>query len=431
MTTTPDRPFTVLGARRLGPVRRFFARRPVAMDVVVMAWFGIPALLTAVIDPARPSTVVATVAVVLAGITALAWRRHRPVLVAGVIGVLAVVAVLVSGTFTGFDLAVGLVVYAVAASHPPRTAWTVAGALAVTTGLASWLWETPVPGVLAADDDGSRTDMRLASITGVVVFTLAAMAIGTSVRNSRLHLADLVDRANAIARDRDQQTQLARAAERTRIAREMHDVVAHSLSVMIALADGASAALDRAPDRSRTALGELSETGRSALADMRRILGVLQEPEAPLEPQPGVVDVDALVERFRATGLPVRTTGLTTPLPDDAGMQLAVYRILQESLTNALRYAPGARAVDVAVRRTPRAVELEVTDTGATLPHTDPGGSGNGLIGMRERAAVYGGTVDAGPHGTGWRVHAVLPWPADGPADAPADDPPTTPGDRS
>lgn len=412
--TSPDRPFTVLGARRLGPVRRFFARRPVAMDVVVMAWFGVPAVLATVLEPARPSAVVPTVAVVVAGVAALAWRRRRPVLVAGVIGALAVACVAISGSLAGFDLAVGLVVYAVAASRPPRTAWSVAGALVLTSGLASWVWEAPVPMVLAADSaETTGTDLRLASITSLVVFTLAAMAIGTSVRNSRLHLADLVDRANAIARDRDQQAQLARSAERTRIAHEMHDVVAHSLSVMIALADGASAALDRAPDRSRTALAELSGTGRSALADMRRILGVLQGDDAPLEPQPGVVDVDALVERFRTAGLPVRTSGLGTPLPDDAGVQLAVYRILQESLTNALRHAPGTAGVDVVVRRTPTAVEVDVTDAGATVPRTDAGGSGNGLIGMRERAAVYGGTVEAGPTRTGWRVHAVLPWPGD------------------
>ncbi|NTW42187.1 MAG: hypothetical protein HGA44_20300 [Cellulomonadaceae bacterium] len=230
------------------------------------------------------------------------------------------------------------------------------------------------------------------------------------MRNRRLHVAELVARGNALARDRDQQALLARAAERTRIAREMHDVVAHSLSVMIALADGAGAALDRAPDRSRAALDELSATGRTALADMRRVLGVLHEPDAPLQPQPGSDDLGELVERFRATGLPVRTAGLACPLPADTGLQLAVYRIVQESLTNALRYAPATALVDVTISRSPSSVEVVVTDTGAGALVVDQGGAGHGLVGMRERVEVYGGTVTAGPWRGGWRVHAVLPW---------------------
>jgi len=114
------------------------------------------------------------------------------------------------------------------------------------------------------------------------------------VRNRRLHLGMIVDRANALARDRERQAELARVSERNRIAREMHDVVAHSLSVMVALADGAGAALDRSPEASRAALAELSNTGRAALADMRRALGVLDDGGAPLEPQPGRLDLDAL-----------------------------------------------------------------------------------------------------------------------------------------
>nr|WP_255465814.1 histidine kinase [Cellulomonas sp. APG4] len=283
-------------------------------------------------------------------------------------------------------------VYAVAASRPPRTTWLTFAA-------------TTVVGVAAG--------LATSSDTGIFFTSLIALAIGTSVRHRRLHVSEIVERTNALARDRDQQAQLARTAERTRIAREMHDVVAHNLAVMIALADGAGAALATRPDRTRHVLGEVSETGRSALADMRRVLGVLHEPDARFEPQPGSTDLPTLVERFRTAGLDVRTTGLHLDLPDDAGLQLTVYRIVSEALTNALRHAPGTGLVEIALTRTPDAVEVDVRDEGPAALPVRPPGAGQGLIGMAERAAVYGGTVEAGPTATGWRVHAVLPWSED------------------
>ena len=427
-------PFTELTARRLGPVRRFFVRRPVAMDLVVMAWFGLPAVATRLSSPAVMAAandtpvdgsvtgpiVVATVLMVI-GTGVLFWRRRRPVLVAALMTVLAVACTAVAGSISGFELAIALALYAVAASRSALTTWlSFTGVVAATCG-AVWLWETTLEGSAASATAGpgpvgsgradpSLDQVRLMTIAFVVIFALLAVAIGTSVRNRRLHVADLVDRTNAFARDRDQQARLARATERSRIAREMHDVVAHSLSVMIALADGAGAALDRAPDRSRRALDELSMTGRTALGDMRRVLGVLNEPEAPFEPQPGSTDLAGLVERFRTVGVPVRATGLGSELPADAGLQLAVYRIVQESLTNILRHAPGTAQVDVALRTPPGRFEIEVVDDGPAMTVPPGDGAGHGVIGMRERAGVFGGTVEAGPWHGGWRVHAVLPW---------------------
>jgi signal transduction histidine kinase len=258
----------------------------------------------------------------------------------------------------------------------------------------------------------------------VLVLGLLALAVGSNVRNRRLHIAALVDAANALARDQDQRARLVQAAERARIAREMHDVVAHSVSVMVALGGGASMALDWAPERSRAALDELVATGRSALADMRRVLGVLDDTsttdtgaapawgDTPLAPQPGSLDLGALVDRTRAAGLPVHTTGLAdTGLQDlDVSLQLAVYRIVQESLTNVLRHAPGTPAVEVDVLRRPDSVEVVVTDHGAAVAVEPSPGSRRGLVGMRERAAVFGGSVDAGPYGQGWRIRALLPW---------------------
>lgn len=412
-----DLPFTELTARRLGPVRRYFVRHPVAMDLVVMALFlgsGLLSLVLAGVDDANAEgSSSSTLAACLVGTAVLFWRRRAP-LTATALTVLVFGATLAaSGGTAGLEFALAYVIYAVAASRPPLVAWATLGGVLIGTSLAAWWWVTPQGAI--RDENGNElfVDAVLTSIVGVAIFCLVALAIGTSVRNRRLHIADLVERANALARDREQQAQLARVTERTRIAREMHDVVAHSLSVMIALADGAGAALERSPEKARTALGELSDTGRTALADMRRVLGVLDGADAPLEPQPGQPDVADLVERFRTAGVAVRTSGLETPLPDDAGLQLAVYRIIQESLTNVLRHAPGTTGVDLSLRSGPEALTVEVVDRGATVAGAESPGAGRGLVGMRERAGVYGGTVTAGPWQGGWRVLATLPWRKD------------------
>ena len=431
--------FTELNTRRLGPVRRFFLRRPRVMDVLVAALFTVPAVIAAIFSDVPPT---ALIVLALVGGVVLMWRRQYPLGVAAAIGALAVVAVAATGMLNGYDLAIGFALYAVAASRPPRTAWLTFLVLGVVTSGAVWLWQQDmaVPegsGIFVGPGEGeSVTDGRISSITGLVILSLAAIAIGSNVRNRRVHLAALVDRANQLAVERDHQVMLAAAQERARIAREMHDVVAHSLSVMIALADGAGAALDRSPERARDAVTELSATGRAALADMRRVLGVLRDPEAPLGPQPGVPDLRELVEGFRGAGMPVRTTFAGAPLPTDPGLQLAVFRIIQESLTNALRHAPGAGRVDLVLSHADGRVEITVTDDGGL--RAPPGrdivevatgragppvaraaaaaaaaSGGRGLIGMRERAAVYGGVVEAGTQGGGWRTHAVLTWDED------------------
>ncbi|MCU1433169.1 MAG: histidine kinase [Actinotalea sp.] len=410
--------FTEFSARRLGPVRRYFVRHPVAMDLLLVAIFflqgvgGALALHDEVPTVQPLAATVIAMTLLAAGSLLLLWRRRRPEIVTALMAVLTVVCIAWTGSSQGFEIGMAFAIYAVASTRPARIAWWSLGGANLLVFAATWLWESPIdPAALDAAEGPlpPAVDMRFLSMLGVTVVSLAAIAIGISVRNRRLHIAQLIDRANEIARDRDQQAQLARASERARIAREMHDVVAHSLSVMIALADGAGAAMTRAPDRSRAALDELSSTGRSALADMRRVLGVLAQ-DAPLEPQPGYLDLGELVERFRTAGVPVRTEGLAQELPNDAGLQLAVYRIVQEALTNTLRHAPGTAQVTVALRRTRRSIDVEVLDAGATVPVPDAGGAGQGLIGMRERAGVYGGTVEAGPWRGGWRVHAVLPW---------------------
>jgi signal transduction histidine kinase len=196
----------------------------------------------------------------------------------------------------------------------------------------------------------------------------------------------------------------------------MHDIVSHSLTVMISLADGSVRSAEVSPpssgrpDRSVDAMRLVAETGRGALADMRRLLGVLRDGEggaAAREPQPGVADLGDLVETFRAAGLPVRITVTGVP-PEDVGQQLTVFRVVQEGLTNALRYAASATAVRVVIVFQPGTVIVTIDDDAALHPTADQG-SGRGLLGLRERVGLYGGRLEAGPRpGGGWRVRAVF-----------------------
>ena len=396
-------PFSERDARRLGPVRNWLWRHPVAMDVIVAIWFGIPSGLTAILEVKQPWLV----PLVVAGMVALMARRRAPLLVLAAVTVLGIAAAVRFGGLSGFDFAVAFAVYAVAVARPPRVAWTSLAVSTATLGAA-----------VALRVDVGR---RVAELTGLGLAVLLGIAIGISVRNRRVHVTELVERGNALSRDAEQRSQLATAAERARIAREMHDVVAHSLSVMIALADGASASIQKSPVAAQAALDRLSETGRAALADMRRVLGVLRDGDASFEPAPGGPDLHTLVQSYRDAGMPVQLTVSGTALPTDTGLQLAMYRIVQESLTNALRHTSGSGPVTVVVAHTPGNVDIRVTSPedpaqdspkppASSAPASSAPGGGRGIIGMRERAAIYGGTVDAGPCSLGWRVHATLHW---------------------
>ena len=330
----------------------------------------------------------------------------------------------------------------------------------------------------------------------VSLITAIGVLVGLNTRSARLRLKALEARSARMALAGEQAALLAAAEERSRIAREMHDVVAHSLAVMITMADGAAATVERNPAIAKQAMETLAEAGRSALADTRRLVGVLREdpsvadgpttdligstdpepaassqssepsaasaassssaqsvhdhevrdvpvpefaplgtvtpvePSAPiaslrqqatdgggdrsrgdlpLAPAPEQADITELVRRFEAAGVPVSYRWVGTALPEDKSLQLTVFRIAQEALTNVLRYAPTTPAVKVDVERHIGTVILTVDNEAA--PGTRPmHGSGKGLIGMRERASVYGGTVQAGPTPTGWRVRAVLRW---------------------
>ena len=260
--------------------------------------------------------------------------------------------------------------------------------------------------------------------TSLVFAIIAAMTfafcwvLGEFIGARQAYHSEVEARLHLLETERDQASRIAVAEERSRIARELHDVVAHAVSVIVVQADGASYAVRSKPDLAERAIQTISHTGREALAELRRLLEVLRNEHTsggPRIPQPDAESVAELAQRVREAGVPVRleVDGDLAGLP--AGVSLGVFRIVQESLTNTLKHAgQGARA-HVRVWRTEELVEVEVVDDGAgkarpLVPTTDALPGGNGVIGMRERANVYGGSLDVGPApGGGWRVHASLP----------------------
>ncbi|MEU9831169.1 histidine kinase [Streptosporangium sp. NPDC048047] len=327
----------------------------------------------------------------------LFWMRRRPLAVFATISLLSFAQWLAGVQPLFFNLSVLIAMYGVAAYRAPR--WAI-GAL-LTSELGIFLALVRLPGEFEGKPFASAS-----------VFVMAIWITGIYTSTRRRYLEGLEERAERAERERDQQARLAAAAERARIARELHDVVAHNVSVMIVQADGAGYALGGGdPDTAREAMRTISATGRRALAEMRRMVGVLRADDTTEEytPQPGLSQLDELVARVRSSGLPVdlRIAGDRQALPE--GEELTVYRIVQEALTNTLKHGgPGTRAT-VEMEYGARELLLRVTDDGrgAAAPRSP---DGHGLVGMRERAAVFGGSVDARPRpGGGFQVTARLP----------------------
>jgi signal transduction histidine kinase len=253
--------------------------------------------------------------------------------------------------------------------------------------------------------------------------------LGRFTRIRRAYYVELEDRAARLERERDAQSKIAVAAERARIARELHDVVAHNVSVMIVQADGASYVMDGSPEQAKEALATIASTGRQALEEMRRLLGLLRSADTAGEyvPQPGVEQLPELLEQVRSAGMPVayRVDGEPRELP--RGVELTAYRIVQEALTNARKHGGPQTSATVRIRFDDRGLDMLIEDNGrgASAELARDGGEdgfGHGLIGMRERVGMVGGTLDAGPRsGGGFRINAVLPLaPSRRPAPTPA-----------
>ena len=334
----------------------------------------------------------------------VAFRRRAPVTsfaIAAAGGALQVLTTQPSPA----DVAVLILLYTVAAYRPRRFS-SMALLVCLAGSTVAVLEWGPVSGV--------QLFWRL--VFSAFLFgglELTVWILGDSMRYRRGYYAALEDKAARLEAERSAQAKIAAAAERARIARELHDVVAHHVSVMVVQADGAAYALRADPDRAAVALQAIAGTGRQALTEMRRLLGVLRsaDEQAALAPMPGLGELRELLDQARAAGLEVSYTLSGTPRGLPEGAELAAYRVVQESLTNTRKHAGLAATAAVALRYEPDGLLVEVTDDGLGASSGDS--AGHGLAGMRERIAMYGGTVTAGPlPGGGFGVTARLPCPA-------------------
>jgi signal transduction histidine kinase len=338
----------------------------------------------------------------------LVFRRAHPVAAFAVVIAVGALQVITDIRPGPPDLSIVILLYTLAAYTPRRVSVTGLAVCLLGSAAAIARWGTP-----------ARLSWVEWALTGSIAFagpSLIAWVVGDSMRYRRAYYANLEERAARLETERDAQAQIAVATERARIARELHDVVAHNVSVMVVQADGASYTLDTDPARAREALTAIASTGRQALAEMRRLLGVLRRDDDGTDPGraplPGIGQLGELLEQTRAAGLPVALTveGVPRPLPD--GAALAAYRIVQESLTNTRKHGGPMATAQVMLRYLEDALVLRITDDGPG-PAANSDGAGHGLTGMRERVAMYGGWVQAGPKtGSGFQVTARLPFAA-------------------
>lgn len=327
----------------------------------------------------------------------LVLRRRHPSAVFAVVAACGLVQWLTALLVPMVDVSLLIALYTVAAHTTIRRTLAAVAVMELGAGMAATAhW---------ARESG---DLRIfVFLSGMVT---AATVLGVNTRTRRAYLASLEERARRLEFERDQQAQIAAAGERASIAREVHDVVTHSLSVMVALTDGASYAVHTAPDRAAEAVTRASEVGRQAITDMQRVLGVLRGSAlADLHPQPGLAQLDALLSEVRLAGLPVELVVGGTRPELSSGVELAVYRVVQEALNNTRKHAEPGASARVTLRYGEEAVDVTVVDDGLGAANAE--GGGHGIAGMRERVAAFGGALEAGPRtaGRGWRVHALVP----------------------
>ncbi|GAA2142931.1 sensor histidine kinase [Actinomadura napierensis] len=372
-----------------------YRRRTWLVDAV----FAVPVLLMTVVEPISEPPDSFTAWFLAIGLLApLVVRRTWPRTAYAAVALVALLQVVVNQVPMAPNLAILMCMYTLAAGS--SLWWGIAAGLVTEMGA----------GILAFRYASGFRD-QLASWWTVSVCVAGVWLLGLYMRTRRAYLASLEERAARLERERDSEVQMAMAGERARIARELHDVVAHNVSVIVVQSDGASFAIENDPGRAKRAMETISWTGRQALAEMRRMLGVLRETDTggSYAPQPGVAQLTELVDQLGSSGLPVSLEVHGVPVEMSEGRQLTVFRVVQEALTNTLKHGGSQVTAKVRLHYFDDAVEIEVSDDGrgaATI--TD--GRGHGLVGMRERVAVYGGEVEAGPRpGGGFTVRAKIP----------------------
>ncbi|MFF3785609.1 sensor histidine kinase [Streptomyces sp. NPDC001933] len=389
----------------------FIRRHPTGVDcfwaVVLLGLFG----MSTVGAPSVGAGHVAAVPIALGLCVVVALRRRAPekmLLLAIAMGV----AQLVTGVGPSVANFAMLVIVFTVATVGERWASRLALVCSLgAAGLSTLRWPQEAP-------QGGWAQQTFVVIVLTVPFVLA-WVLGDSMRTRRAYFNQLEERAARLEREREAQSKVAVAAERARIARELHDVVAHNVSVMVVQADGAAYVMDAAPDQAKQALETISSTGRQALAEMRRLLGVLRTGDAQESgeyvPQPDVDQIEDLIDQVRQAGLAVDFKIEGTPRPLPSGVELTAYRIVQEALTNTRKHGGPDAGASVRLVYFDDGLGLLIEDDGRGAAHElyeDGGadGAGHGMIGMRERVGMVGGTLDAGPRpGGGFRISALLP----------------------
>jgi signal transduction histidine kinase len=323
----------------------------------------------------------------IVGTLPLLRRRQQPLLVVTAVAAVALVMVALGVWQLPFQLGLALYTLAATRERPTARATALVSVAAMTVAVAV------------------ASELRFGDAAWRLVFLVAAWLLGDSIGSRRAYVREIEQKAERLEREREAEARRAVAEEQARIARELHDVVAHALSVIVVQAGAADDVFEVDPRRTREPIRAIDAAARTALGDLRRVLGILQQ-DADYEPQPGLGRLDSLIEQVRATGLDVSLEIAGTPRALPAAVDLSAYRIVQEALTNALKHAE-AEHVTVRVRYDDRLV-LEIRDDGRATGNGNPGGSG--LIGMRERVTLLAGTLETGPAaGGGYLVTVQIP----------------------
>ncbi|AYC41873.1 sensor histidine kinase [Streptomyces griseorubiginosus] len=388
-------------------VRRHLKAHPVAADAVLAAGVFLCMVAGSFVDPHSEHDVSwslrtpAPLSLVLIAVAAaaLVLRRRAPLAVLAVTGAASVTECITGDPRAPVAMAAVIALYTVASTTDRTTTWRV-GLLTMTVLTGAAMLAGPLPWYAQEN-------------LGIFAWTGIGATAGDAVRSRRAFVQAIRERAEKAERTREEEARRRVAEERLRIARDLHDVVAHHIALVNVQAGVAAHIMDKRPDQAKEALAHVREASRSALNELRATVGLLRQsgdPEAPTEPAPGLARLDELVGTFRSAGLHVEVAradhGTTLP----AAVDLAAYRVIQEALTNVQKHAGTEAKAEVSVVRVGPNVEITVLDNGNGEDHDPDGGGGHGLLGMRERVTALRGTLTTGPrYGGGFRVHAILP----------------------
>jgi signal transduction histidine kinase len=343
-----------------------------------------------------------SLALMVLGAAALVARRRRPMAVLSATATLTLVELVTADPRAPVAMSAVVALYTVASTTDRPTTWRV-GLLTMTVLTGTAMLAGPLPWY-------DQENLGLFAWTGM------AAAAGDAVRSRRAFVHAIRERAERAERTREEEARRRVAEERLRIARDLHDVVAHHIALVNVQAGVAAHVMDKRPDQAKEALAHVREASRTALSELRATVGLLRQsgdPEAPTEPAPGLARLDELADTFRSAGLPVEVARADDDTTLPAAVDLAAYRVIQEALTNVRKHAGPTAKAEVSVVRVGTDVEITVLDDGPgedAEPRDDDGHGGHGLLGMRERVTALGGSLTTGPrYGGGFRVHAILP----------------------